>query len=383
MTAWMVLAVVLGAAVGYAFTADRPETGGEKRRTALEMQLPAPAEPESGGAQDDSGEGDAQTADSDFRPLQRGGVPPRFQRDRGVDPPVAPSIGIPEHASARMHAVASGGPGGEGGDRSAPAPDDAQAAASAGAEGGWRDHTGKTAEAGERARIAVIVRGLALNAEVTRAAIERLPARVSLSFSPYGEQVRAWMQQAREAGHEVYIDLPMEPASFPVPDPGNLALRADAVASRNLERLRALLGRGSADFVGVVARYGGAIVNERERIAPILREVNARGRIYVANGQVSDSVTRTLASEMNLPHLRADVVTGAEPTSDDVERSWLAAAARRASRRGAGLALVEAAPKSVELLAGWQSTLKERGLALVPASQSLNPADGPQSASLR
>ena len=45
-------------------------------------------------------------------------------------------------------------------------------------------------------RVALIVGGLGLNAVTTRAAIERLPPEVTLSFVPYAENLQSWIDQA-------------------------------------------------------------------------------------------------------------------------------------------------------------------------------------------
>src|SRR5690606_3469210 len=75
-----------------------------------------------------------------------------------------------------------------------------------------------------RPRIAIIVAGLGLSEAATTAAIQQLPAEISLSFSPYSNRIEEWVAMARAAGHEVLIDLPMEPTSFPRDDPGPRAL---------------------------------------------------------------------------------------------------------------------------------------------------------------
>src|SRR5690606_15597580 len=71
-----------------------------------------------------------------------------------------------------------------------------------------------------RPRVALIVGGLGLNAVTTRAAIERLPAEVTLSFVPYAEGLQAWIDMARAHGHEVMLEMPMEPTGYPDNDPG-------------------------------------------------------------------------------------------------------------------------------------------------------------------
>jgi len=68
--------------------------------------------------------------------------------------------------------------------------------------------------------VALIVGGLGLNAKTTREAIETLPPEVTLSFVPYANNLQTWVDLARQHGHEVLIEIPMQPSNYPANDPG-------------------------------------------------------------------------------------------------------------------------------------------------------------------
>ena len=101
----------------------------------------------------------------------------------------------------------------------------------------WREHARPFDGADTRPLVAVVVGGLGLLAESTESAINDLPGGVTLSFLPYGRNVDHWVQLARKAGHEVLLDLPMEPMNYPVDDPGPKALLTALPAEDNAERL--------------------------------------------------------------------------------------------------------------------------------------------------
>ena len=71
-----------------------------------------------------------------------------------------------------------------------------------------------------RPKVSVVIGGLGLNAQTTRAAIETLPGEITLSFAPYAEGLQGWIDLARAHGHEVLLETPMEPADYPANDPG-------------------------------------------------------------------------------------------------------------------------------------------------------------------
>jgi hypothetical protein len=77
-----------------------------------------------------------------------------------------------------------------------------------------------------RPKVAIMVLGLGLQADLTEAAL-RLPGEVSLHFSPYAPDLAALFERARRGGHEVLLELPMEPSDYPESDPGPQTLLRD------------------------------------------------------------------------------------------------------------------------------------------------------------
>jgi uncharacterized protein len=60
-------------------------------------------------------------------------------------------------------------------------------------------------------RIALIVEGLGVSKTATGDAIAKLPGAVTLGFMPYGNDIGSLVSRARNEGHEVLLQVPMEP----------------------------------------------------------------------------------------------------------------------------------------------------------------------------
>ena len=86
---------------------------------------------------------------------------------------------------------------------------------------------GRTLKAGAP-RIAIMVGGLGLSQATTSDAIDALPPAVTLGFAPYGDGLDSSAARAREKGHEIIAQFPMEPFDYPRNDPGPHTLRTDA-----------------------------------------------------------------------------------------------------------------------------------------------------------
>jgi polysaccharide deacetylase 2 family uncharacterized protein YibQ len=55
---------------------------------------------------------------------------------------------------------------------------------------------------------------MGLSPRATEAAIAGLPGAVTLGFAPYGADLARQTVLAREAGHELVLEIPMEPSIF-------------------------------------------------------------------------------------------------------------------------------------------------------------------------
>ena len=104
-------------------------------------------------------------------------------------------------------------------------------------------------------RIAIVVSGLGISAKSTTAALASLPAGVTLGFAPYAGDVQHWVSQARQFGHEVVLEVPMEPFDFPDSDPGPHTLRTGVDENSNLQRLTWTLSRFTG-YAGVTNLLG-------------------------------------------------------------------------------------------------------------------------------
>lgn len=225
-------------------------------------------------------------------------------------------------------------------------------------------------------RIAVVITGLGLSKAATEQAVDRLPSQISLSFSPYAEQLDDWIARARARGHEVLIDLPMEPVTFPNDDPGPRALLTGLEPAQNLERLHWILGRGQG-YIGVAAVLGSRFTTSEAALQPILQTLKSRGVMFLDNNTTESSVASRLAERIALPHAVNDrMLDGPEPNREAVD-ARLVQIERLALARGFSIAMGEPYPAILERLANWAVSLEVRGFKLSPISDLAVPRLAP------
>lgn len=238
------------------------------------------------------------------------------------------------------------------------------------AQSAWQRYAQPFTAQEDRSLVAVVVSGLGLSDGATDAAIRQLPAEVTLSFSPYARRLDEWIALARSQGHEVLLDLPMEPENYPADDPGPQAILTELGPQENDARLQWVLGRGSA-YVGVAATEGGGFTASRGALEPIFEQLAEKGLIFLGNPAEGATEMRQAADLAGTPFVLSDRVLDRQAASRSVIDSGLSAVERTALAEGEAIAVARPYPVSLERLQAWSEHLQERGLQLAPLSALL------------
>jgi polysaccharide deacetylase 2 family uncharacterized protein YibQ len=214
-----------------------------------------------------------------------------------------------------------------------------------------------------RPKVAVVILGLGLRADLFDAALA-LPGPIGLQLSPYAPDLSALVERARRAGHEVLLDLPMEPADYPASDPGPRTLLADNSREENLKRLDWVLSRASgyAALAGAGGRFAGS-----EQVAGVLDVLARRGLalIEIGAGQLEGA-----AAAAGLPYASAPHAIDQDPSAQAIDLA-LGGLEAAALAGGSALGLAQDYPVSLERLRLWVATLADKGLVLAPVSAVL------------
>jgi polysaccharide deacetylase 2 family uncharacterized protein YibQ len=201
---------------------------------------------------------------------------------------------------------------------------------------------------------------------MTAAALSGLPPAVTLSFVPYSNDAQRWVSEARRLGHEVLLEVPMEPYDFPDSDPGPHTLRAAASEDTNIERLKWSLTRFTG-YAGVTNLLGGRFLGDADSLEPVMTFLQRRGLMFFDSGPAQRSAAPDVARNLGAPYVQStsniDVIqTGMEIDQRLSELENLA----RANGSAAGSGFLY--PVTIDRVATWAKGLPGRGFVLVPAS---------------
>lgn len=219
-------------------------------------------------------------------------------------------------------------------------------------------------------KIAIVITGLGLSETGTQNALDRLPADVTFAFAPYGSDLDRRMQDARAKGHELLLQLPLEPFDFPDNDPGPHTLLVSLKPSDMLDRLAWVLTR-MTNYVGTITDMGARFTSTRPSVQFLFEKLKERGLMFVDRGDSSRSVAPEVAEETRMPFSAVDVVLDEVPREDDITAKLLQLEGI-ARAKGVAVASGSALPVTVRQLQQWSRDLEERGLQLVPISATID-----------
>lgn len=224
------------------------------------------------------------------------------------------------------------------------------------------------AKAAKMPIVAIVVGGLGVGAAKTVDAILRLPAAVTLAFTPYGSDPAKLVERARAQHHEILLQIPMEPYDYPDNDPGPQTLLTALAPEQNIDRLYWHLSRFQG-YAGIANFMGARFVATDTAMVPIVREAAKRGLGYFDDGSAR-SVAPSLAATQAVPFAKADVTIDAVPTPGEIDRA-LAKLEGLAKERGIAVGVASALPISIERIGAWTRTLDSHGLLLVPLTTAM------------
>lgn len=215
-------------------------------------------------------------------------------------------------------------------------------------------------------RIAIVVGGLGLSQTGTQRALDKLPEDITLAFAATGNSLFRWMPVARRGGHEILLQVPLEPFDYPDNNPGRLTLVSKNSAADNIQRLHESMGR-MTNYTGIMNYLGGRFLADAEALEPVMQDISNRGLLFLDDGSSAQSLSGTYAKAFGAPHAFADVILDQEVSKASVLKK-LDELERIALRKGTAIGVASAFDESVDAVTEWARDAQTRGIEIVGVS---------------
>ena len=223
--------------------------------------------------------------------------------------------------------------------------------------------------ADKRPRIAIVITDLGLARALTDRVIAELPPTVTLAFTAQSPIAGAWGGRARQDGHEILLQVPMEPFDYPNSDPGSDTLLTSLPDSDNLTRLLKLLSRATG-YVGITTTSGSRMTTDSTKFALVLRTLHDRGLMVLDARAAPHSVVTSMAMNASVPVSTATQRLDSSLSPEELDEN-LVDLEKTALQSGRAIGILSPTPMGIDHLQAWVKNLSQHGIALAPLSATV------------
>lgn len=233
----------------------------------------------------------------------------------------------------------------------------------------WQVYSRPFNQKDSRPRVAIVFVGLGVSAKATNTVIKKMPVSISLGYAPHAKSLKNWINISRAKGHEVLVDLPMEPFDYPRNDPGPYTLLTTLPEDQNQYRFYWVLSRFTG-YVGVTVFMGSKFTTQPNKLRPIIREIRSRGLMLLDIRENPLSSALSIARKMETPSVARDYLIDDNLNKKSI-RDRLKQLEQLATSRGYAVGIARPYPLSIEEVKRWTEKSSQNKLALIPISAIL------------
>lgn len=124
--------------------------------------------------------------------------------------------------------------------------------------------------------LSVVFASVGFDPEITTWIVDQFHENVALSFSPYASDAKELMKYARSKGHEVLLDMPIEPETHLMVDPGPLAISSKSTLEETAIQLKRLHKKGH-EHLGYLMLYPSALQKDLSVFYALIDQLSQQG----------------------------------------------------------------------------------------------------------
>lgn len=196
--------------------------------------------------------------------------------------------------------------------------------------------------------------------------LSNISPEVSVVLSPYSMNPEYWMGEARNTGHEVWMELPVETDLYPRDDPGPQTLIIGGLEKINLKKLYWTLSRAQG-YAGVTTPYQPTFMKSSVDAKFITGTIYDLGLGFIDGDTDPSETPRTVSIEKNAPYAHANVWIDEPATPEHIAASFRQLEIL-AHKNGYATGFISSTPAGMEALQTWVDGLSQKGIAIAPLS---------------
>lgn len=231
----------------------------------------------------------------------------------------------------------------------------------------WQKYAAKEVDVPvNNAKVILVIDDLGIVKGVSKKMIN-MDVPLTLSFLPYASDVNEQVNEAYDKGHDILVHIPMEPKGDA--DPGPHALLSSESAEEQMNDIDYNLSQFS-HYIGINNHMGSAFTEDAEAVNQFLDVIKGKGLLVLDSKTTSKSKLETMAMDKDIPVTNRDVFLDNVRNVDYILEQ-LGKLEKIAKTNGTALAIGHPYSETVTALERWIPTLKEKGITIVPISQTI------------
>jgi polysaccharide deacetylase 2 family uncharacterized protein YibQ len=213
--------------------------------------------------------------------------------------------------------------------------------------------------------IAIVIDDLGVSPQNTKDIIS-LKKPLTASFLPYAPANKKQVQEAKDAGFEVMLHVPMMPYHRSALAPVTLAPEMDkATVQKHLREFMAYFdGMGMS---GINNHMGSEFTENSKSLGYVMEVLKEKGWYFLDSKTTGKSAGRKVAAEFGVPYIARDVFLDNENDYNYI-MGQLQKTEKVAEKYGAAVAVGHPHPQTYNALKDWLKTVEDRGFVLVHVS---------------
>jgi polysaccharide deacetylase 2 family uncharacterized protein YibQ len=190
---------------------------------------------------------------------------------------------------------------------------------------------------------------------------------LTIAVLPFQTFTKRVADEVLASGKDLMLHLPMEPFKYPKKNPGKGALLASMTPAEVLDQLKENIQALPGGLKGINNHMGSRFMEDEERVAVVIREIQRRGLFFVDSLTTNRSKGRRLSNFYSLPMLSRDIYLDNDQQTERIRRQFgkLIAIAKK---RGWAIGICHPYPETISVLMKVLPELEKEGVKLVPIS---------------
>ena len=197
--------------------------------------------------------------------------------------------------------------------------------------------------------LAIVVDDWGHNLNATARAILDLPVPITVAILPERPKSLRVLNEARRAGKEAILHMPMQPVEGSSPGPGEMALTVEMSDEEIRRRVERCLD-GLPEVVGMNNHMGSEFTQHRRQMDAVMEVLAERGLFFLDSLTTPRSVGLRAARAEHVPALRNELFLDLDVDDPAMIRQRLERLIERARRKGRAVGIGHLTPATARVL---------------------------------